>query len=57
MPASIMKTELAFILDRSSSMESLATRAKKFGTATAEQRQDAEAPMSDIVREEDTKGR
>ena len=52
-----MKTELAFILDRSSSMESLATRAKKFGTATAEQRQDAEAPMSDIVREEDTKGR
>ena len=39
------------------SRKSLASRAKKYGHATAEQLHDAEAPMSDIVREEDTKRR
>ncbi len=39
------------------SRKSLASRAKKFGHATAEQLHDAEAPMSDIVQEEDQKRR
>jgi len=39
------------------SRKSLATRAKKSGTATPDQLQDAEAPMSNIVQEEDTKRR
>ena len=39
------------------SRKSLASRAKKFGHATAEQLHDADAAMSDIVREEDQRRR
>jgi hypothetical protein len=65
-----MKTEIAFILDRSGSMEpirtaamatftrkDLALRAKKSGLATPQQLQDAKAPMSEILQEEDQKRR
>lgn len=39
------------------SRKTLASRAKKYGHATAEQLHDADAPMADIVREEDAKQR
>jgi hypothetical protein len=39
------------------SRKSLATRAKKSGSATPDQLHDAEAPMSEIVQEEDQKRR
>ncbi|MEP2775335.1 MAG: hypothetical protein ABJQ29_01230 [Luteolibacter sp.] len=39
------------------SRKTLASRAKKYGHATAEQLHDAEAPMADILQEEDTKRR
>lgn len=39
------------------SRKSLASRAKKFGHATANQLHDADAPMSEILQEEDSKRR